>query len=486
MEIFGLNISKKKKEKIEVMNESPVTPFNHDGSALSSNSYYGLALDLDGNVKNENELIRKYREISLYSDCDSAVEDIINEAIVYNDDAIVEILINNNTVSEKVKTAIAEEFKTILTLMNFRVRAYDIFKSWYVDGRLYFNIIADEKNTKNGILELRQIEPLKIKKIKQITKNNKKGVDIVNKIEEFYLYNDKGINDTTANGVRLSVDSVACCNSGLVDSNTGLVLGYLHKAIKPVNQLKMLEDSVVIYRISRAPERRVFYIDVGNLPKAKAEQHMVDTMDKFRNKMVYDAHTGEVKSDKRNMSMMEDFWMPRRDGKSTEITTLPGAANLGSIEDVNYFQNKLFQSLNVPISRLKVDAAFSLGRTSEITRDEIKFNKFINRIRNKFSGIFLDILKVQLVLKNVMSEDDWHDIKNDIVFSYNQDNHFSEMKESELLQNRLTSLQALDAYAHTYFSPVWIKKNVLMQTEDEIKEIEKYNKAHKPPPVEGE
>jgi hypothetical protein len=474
MEIFGINLTKKKANQKAVV-ASVVPPSLEDGSALvSAANYYGLSVDLDGGIKNENDLIRKYREISQYPDCDSAIEDIVNEAIVTSDTGqTVDIVLDDTKVSDGIKKKIRDEFDTVLSLLRFNDRGHDIFRTWYIDGRIYYNIMLDENNKKSGISELRIIDPQKIRRVKVVkSSRSPKGVELSSIQEEYYLYNDKGLTTQTTQGVRMSLDSVAYSHSGIIDGNTNVVMGYLHKAIKPTNQLKMIEDSLVIYRVSRAPERRIFYIDVGNLPKLKAEQYVQDIMNKFRNKLVYDAVTGEVKTDKKNLSMMEDFWMPRREGgKGTEITTLDGAQNLGQIEDINYFQNKLFQALNVPMSRLKPDTGFSLGRSSEITRDEIKFSKFINRLRNKFSSIFNEILRIQLVSKGIIREDEWDEFASSIRYDFNQDNHFQEMKDSEILQNRLQTLQLLDPYVGKYFSIDWIQKNVLMQSEKDIKEI---------------
>jgi hypothetical protein len=349
-----------------------------------------------------------------------------------------------------------------------------MFRSWYIDGRSYYHILIDPARPKDGIVELRYIDPRKIRKIKNVKKEkNQKGVEVTTTTEEYYLYNDKGITQATTQGVKLSLDSVIYVTSGLLDSNTNMVLSHLHKAIKPVNQLKMIEDSLVIYRISRAPERRIFYIDVGNLPKLKAEQYVNDIMNKFRNKVVYDAATGEVRDDRKHMSMMEDFWMPRREGgKGTEITTLPGGQNLGDIADINYFQTKLYNSLNVPISRLQPQQGFSLGRSTEISRDEVKFNKFITRLRKKFSNIFSEALRIQLVAKNIIRPEEWDEIWQDIRFEYQMDNHFSELKNNEILQQRINALQLMEPYVGKYYSVEYVRRNVLMQTEEEVKEID--------------
>lgn len=476
MQIFGLEISRKKDKDLA----SVVTPLNDDGSTVVSTAgaagYYAQVLELEGRVKNENDLIRRYREIAQYPDCDSAIEDIINEAIVAEEDkAPVEICLDDVKLSPSIKTKITEEFKNVLALLKFDEKGHDLFRSWYIDGRLYFHILVDETNPKGGIVEMRPIDPRKIRKIKNITKEkNDKGVEVIKNIEEYYLYNDKGITETTVQGVKLPLDSVVYSPSGLVDANTAMTLGYLHKAIKLVNQLKMMEDALVIYRISRAPERRIFYVDVGNLPKIKAEQYVNDLMNKFRNKVVYDASTGEVRDDRKHLSMMEDFWMPRREGgKGTEITTLPGGQTLGQIEDIQFFQNKLYQALNVPMTRLKGDQGFNLGRSSEITRDEIKFNKFVQRIRKKFSNMFLDALRVQLILKGVINPDEWDVIAQFVRFDFMRDNYYAELKENEILQGRLATLQNIDPFVGKYYSIEWVKKNVLQMSDDDIKEIEK-------------
>lgn len=473
---FGFEIRKRKPEK-----ETPsiIPPTTDDGSTIvdsSSAAYYGLSIDLEGAVKNENELIRRYRESAQYSDCDTAIEEIVNEAIT-NDANVkpVTLVLDDLKVSESIKTKIRDEFDDILRLYRFEDKGHDMFRQWYIDGRMYYNIVLDDKNVKNGIAELRYIDPRKIRKIKNIKKEkNPQGIEIVKEVEEYYLYNDKGISEQTTQGVKLSLDSVISCVSGLLDPNLNMTLSYLHKAVKPVNQLKMMEDALVIYRISRAPERRIFYIDVGNLPKVRAEQYVNDIMNKFRNKIVYDATTGEIKDNRNHLSLMEDFWMPRRDGgKGTEITTLPGAANLSDISDIQYFQTKLYQALNVPLSRLQPQQNFSLGRSTEISREEVKFNKFIERLRKKFSGLFRDALRVQLILKNIIRPDEWDEIKYNIRFDYQRDNHFTELKNAEIISNRIAVLQNADPYIGKYFSIDWVRKNILMQTEDEIEDIEK-------------
>jgi len=479
MQIFGFEIARKKEQQQLTV----ITPQNDDGSTTvnSAAGYYAQVINLEATIKSENDLIRRYREVAQYSDCDSAIDDIVNEAIISDEEhAPVKLLLDEVKLSSSIKKKIEEEFKNIFKLLKFDSRGHDIFRSWYVDGRLYYQILVDEKNPRNGIVELRQVDPRKIRKIKNIEKQkNENGVEVIKKVEEYYIYNDKGITETSIQGVRLPLDSVIYTGSGLVDANTGLMMSHLHKSIKIVNQLKMMEDALVIYRISRAPERRIFYVDVGNLPKLKAEQYVNDLMNKFRNKIVYDATTGEVRDDRKHMSMMEDFWMPRREGgKGTEITTLPGGQTLGQIEDIEYFQNKLYQSLNVPSTRLQKTDGFNLGRSSEITRDEIKFTKFVQRIRKKFAQLFLDALKIQLVLKGVITLDDWDEITQDIRFDFLRDNHFSEIKEAEIMQGRLNILQTLDPFVGKYYSPSYVKKNILKLTDNEIEEIDAENEEH--------
>jgi hypothetical protein len=476
MQLFGFEI-KRKEEPKDV--GAVVTPTSDDGSTVvstSSTAYYGMVMDLDTIVKNENELIKRYRETAMYMDCDAAIEDIVNESIIAeSDDQAVKIDLDKVKLSDSIKSKIRSEFDEVLRLFNFDDRGHDIFRQWYIDGRSYYNILLDPKNPKLGIQELRYVDPRKIRKIKNVEKKrNERGIDVVIKNEEYFLYNDKGITEAQTQGVKLSVDSIIYCPSGLVDQNTGMMMSHLHKAIKPVNQLKMIEDAVVIYRISRAPERRVFYVDVGNLPKLKAEQYVNDIMNKFRNKIVYDATTGETRDDRRHLSMMEDFWMPRREGgKGTEITTLPGGQNLGDIADIQYFQQKLYQSLNVPLSRLQPSTGFALGRTTEITRDEIKFNKFIQRLRKKFSGLFNGALRVQLIAKNIIKPEEWDALEQLIQYDFQQDNNFAELKDNELMLQRLTALQQVEPYIGRFYSSHWIRKNILRQTDEEIELMNK-------------
>jgi hypothetical protein len=478
MQLFGFEI-KRKKDELPI--QSVVPPSNTDGSTVvntgvNAGGYYGMVVDLDASLKNENDLIRRYREISQYCDCDAAIEDIVNEAIISDESkSPIKIILDDLKVSNGIKNKITDEFGEVLRLLKFNDRGHEIFRQWYIDGRLYYQVLFDENNVKAGIAELRYIDPRKIRKIKNVKKEKTpQGVEIVKTMEQFYLYNDKGMSEQSTQGVKLPVDSVVHCPSGVMDANTGLMLSHLHKAIKPTNQLKMIEDSLVIYRISRAPERRIFYVDVGNLPKLKAEQYVNDIMNKFRNKIVYDATTGETRDDRRHLSMMEDFWMPRREGgKGTEISTLPGGQNLGAIEDIEYFQNKLYHSLNVPVSRMQQSQGFSIGRSNEITRDEVKFNKFIVRLRKKVAVLFLEALKVQLVAKNIIKYDEWEDLRYNIRFDFLEDNHYSELKDAELLTQRITLLQQVDPYIGRFFSDEWIKSKLLRMTDDEIAAMDK-------------
>lgn len=471
--LFGFQIQRKK-PRVQV---NVVAPVPDEGTTVvnSAAAYYGLVIDLEGIVKNEFDLIRRYRESAQYSDCDRAIEEIVCEAIVTGtNDKVVTLNFNNLPLSDKIKAIIEQEFARILELYKFKEKAHDLFRQWYVDGRLFFHIVLDEKQPQAGILELQPIDPRKIRKIKNVRKEkNEQGLEVTVDLEEYYLYNDKGISEQTSQGIKLSTDSVIFAPSGLIDANTNMVLGYLHKAIKPTNQLKMMEDAMVIYRISRAPERRVFYIDVGNLPKLKAEQYVNDIMNKFRNKVVYDVATGEIKDNRQHLSLMEDFWMPRRgNSSSTTIDTLDGAKNLDSVVDVQYFQTKLYQALNVPITRLAPNDSFPLGnKSTEITRDEIKFDRFVQRLRNKFTKLFRDALRVQLIAKQIIKPEEWDFFNNEIGFDFQRDSHFTELKESEVLANRINLLKEVAPFIGMFYSSMWVRKNVLQQTEDEIIEM---------------
>jgi hypothetical protein len=471
-EFFGFEIKRKEKELGAV-----TPPATDDGTYdISGGGFYSTILDTDGRSRTEDDLIRRYRDIAIQPECDSAIEDIVSEAIASDErDMCVSVVLDNLQVSATIKKRIKEEFERILQLLDFNNKAHDIFRRWYVDGRIFYHKVIDSQNPRKGIQQLRYIDPRKIKKVREVQTGKRGQVDVVKKFKEFYIYNQHGhqVNNTST-GVKLTFDSIAYCPSGLIDMHKGTVLSYLNKAIKPVNQLRMIEDSVVIYRISRAPERRIFYIDVGNLPKIKAEQYLKDVMNRYRNKLVYDASTGEIRDDRNHMSMLEDFWLPRREGgRGTEITTLPGGANLGEIDDITYFQRKLYRSLNVPISRLEAEQNFSLGRSTEITRDELKFTKFVGKLRKKFSVIFNDLLRTQLILTGVIAEEEWKQMSEHIQFDFLQDNNFTELKNAELLKERLEMLSQVENYVGTYFSKEWVKKNVLHLTDDEIGEMQK-------------
>ena len=475
-ELFGFEIKRKLANAKELPSFVPKT--DEDGSGvIQAGGHFGAYIDMDGDkVKNEVELILKYRDIAAQPECDAAVEDIINESIVGdNDESPVNIVLDELDLSDKIKETIKFEFEEVLKLLNFNAYAHDIYRKWYIDGRLPYHIIIDSKNSKKGIKELRYIDPTKLRKVKEIEEQQdpKTGAKLIKKVDEFFLFQDKTMNGAEQ-GLKIYPDAIAYCTSGVMDPGRKRILSYLHKALKPVNQLRMMEDSLVIYRISRAPERRIFYIDVGNLPKGKAEEYLRGIMNQYRNKLVYDAKTGDIKDDRKHMSMLEDFFLPRREGgRGTEITTLPGGENLGQIDDIIYFQKKLYKSLNVPVNRLEQEAQFSLGRTSEITRDEVKFKKFIDRLRKRFSDLFMQLLKTQLLLKGIITESDWKDWKESIAFDFIEDNYFSELKQSEMLRERFDMLSSLDQYVGKYISNEWIRKNVLRQTDDEIEEIQK-------------
>ena len=481
IELFGFRIGKieddvKRAEEIPSFVPSP----NVDGAIeVAVGSVAGQIIDVEGSAKNEAELVTKYRELSMQPECELAVEDIVNEAIVSDVRAIpVEINLDECKQPERVKKRMREEFIILCEHLDFANLAYDIFKRWYIDGRLYYHIMIDEKKPREGIQELRYIDPRRIRKVREPVKANggkppRRGIPVVPAFNEYFLFNHQGIgNATQTQGIKISPDSICLVHSGILDQRNKMVLGYLHKAIKPMNQLRMLEDAVVIYRLARAPERRVFYIDVGNLPKLKAEQYLRDMMAKHKNRLVYDANTGEVRDDRKFMTMLEDFWLPRREGgRGTEITTLQGGQNLGEMDDVEYFKKKLYKALSVPISRLETDNAFNLGRATEISRDELKFTKFVNRLRLRFTHLFDQLLEIQLALTGVMSRAEWAEVKNSISYDFVKDNHFTELKDAELLNSRLAILQSVEQFAGKYFSDEWIQKTILKMGEDEIKEI---------------
>lgn len=478
VQLFGFEISRKKKQDEQEENKTFALPQNDDGAVtIQSGAYYGTYVDLDGVVRNEIELITRYREMSMQPELETAIDEIVNEAIV-NDDSETGVEIDTDELKQpdKIKKAIRAEFETMLKLLNFGNMGHEIFRRWYVDGRLFYHLVLDEKNPRNGIKELRYIDPRRIRKIREIqkTKDPRTGLELIKKVNEYYLYNERGIIGAHSNlGAKIAVDAIVNVNSGLMDSKRAMVLSYLHKAIKPLNQLRMMEDATVIYRLSRAPERRIFYIDVGNMPTIKAEQYLKDIMTKYRNKLVYDSNTGEIKDDRKHLSMLEDFWLPRREGgKGTEITTLPGGQNLGELEDVKYFEKKLYKALGVPISRLEAQqGGIGLGRSTEITRDELKFTKFVTRLRNKFSTLFDDLLRVQLITKGICTEEEWLEFKEDVWFDFKRDNNFTELKEAELLQNRIQTLQLVDPYVGRYYSMEWVRKNILMMDDEEIEEM---------------
>ena len=484
--LFGFQITNEKTRKQEgqqdaknITEKSFALPQNDDGAVtLQTGAYFGTYVDLEGVVRNEIELITRYREMAMQPELETAIDDIVNEAIVMQGHTQpLTINLDDLKQPDSIKKKIREEFATILKMLNFGNMGSELFRRWYIDGRMFYHVIIDESKPREGIKELRYIDPRRIRKVREIqkTKDSATAADIIRTVREYYLYNERGIIGAHSNlGMRIAPDSVINVNSGLMDSRRAMVLSYLHKAIKPLNQLRMVEDATVIYRLSRAPERRVFYIDVGNLPKVKAEQYLRDLMVKYRNKLVYDSSTGEIRDDRKHLSMLEDFWLPRREGgKGTEIQTLPGGQNLGEMEDVKYFERKLYKSLSIPISRLEMQQGFSIGRTSEITRDELKFSKFVFRLRNKFSTLFDEALRVQLSLKGICTVDEWDDFKENIYYDFITDNNFDELKKAELIQNRINVLQIADPYIGKYFSIEWARKNILNQTDDEIVEIKK-------------
>jgi hypothetical protein len=491
--LFGFSIEDN--EPLSPSAVSPVPPNNEDGvDHYLTSGFFGTHLDIEGVYKTEFDMIKRYREMALHPEVDSAIEDIVNEAIVSDtNDSPIQIELSNLNASDGIKRKIREEFKYILELLDFDKKSHEIYRNWYTDGRLYYHKIIDFKKPHEGIKELRYIDAMKMRYVRQKKKTKQDELNISNKnlndpmeysfpeIEEYFVYNPKGYYSTSgvmgtisggnnsSGGIKIAKDAITYCTSGLVDRNKNTVLSYLHKAIKSLNQLRMIEDSLVIYRLSRAPERRIFYIDVGNLPKVKAEQYLRDVMMRYRNKLVYDASTGEIRDDKKFMSMLEDFWLPRREGgRGTEITTLPGGQNLGEITDIEYFKKKLYRSLNVPPSRMDGEGGFNLGRSSEILRDELKFTKFVGRLRKRFSAIFADILKTQLILKNIITPEDWKVMSEHIQFDFLYDNHFSELKEAELMTERLNMAATAEPYIGKYYSQDYIRRKILRQTDEEI------------------
>jgi len=480
--LFGFTIQKQ--EKPDLTSQSFATPVADDGvSTVSAGGYYGTFVDIDASTRSEAELITKYREISNYPDCDNAIEEIVNDAIAaVDEEPPVTINLDNINLSDSLKKQIREEFTNVTELLDFNQKAHDIFRRWYVDGRIYYQKLIDTKDPKKGIVELRYLDAKKIRKVREVKKEKStSGIDLIKSVDEFFIYNDRGLSYTTVgmtpqtsnSGIRISSDTVVFCPSGMLDLDRNLVLGYLHKAIKPVNQLKMMADSLVIYRLARAPERRIFYIDIGNLPKLKAEQYMKDVMARYRNKIVYDSSTGEIKDDRKFMTMLEDFWLPRREGgRGTEITTLAGGENLGQIADIEYFQNKVYQSLNIPFSRFQQQSGFNFGRSAEINREEYKFAKFINRLRKQFNTLFNDILRTQLILKRIITDSDWEILKEKISYRYAQNQYFEELKSSENLRNRIDLLNQMQPYIGIYYSKNYIRREILRMNDDEIETME--------------
>jgi hypothetical protein len=482
MELFGFSITKKTAEE-EEKNVKSVIPQNFEDGAMevAPGGSYGTYVDLEGNVKSEDDLVTKYREMALQPECDIAIEDIVNEAIVIDDKSAVELILDDLEQPKVVKNKIREEFENILKLLDFNNQGTDIFRQWYIDGRLYYHIMIDETKPREGIKELRKIDPRKIKKIreKKYEVDPRTRMRIEKGYTEYYTYFPKGIKSgIQQSAIKISKDSICHTTSGLMDPANKLVLGYLHKAIKPLNQLRVLEDATVIYRLARAPERRIFYIDVGNLPKMKAEQYLHDMMSKHKNKLVYDASTGQVRDDRKFMTMLEDFWLPRREGgKGTEITTLPGGQNLGEMEDVEYFKKSLYRALNVPVSRMETETSFNLGRTSEVTRDEVKFSKFIKKLRARFSHLFDNLLEIQLVLKGVVNRKQWKKLKEEIFFEFAHDSYFSELKETEILRERISLANDIDPFVGRYFSLKYVRQSIFKMTEEKMDQMDKDIKA---------
>jgi hypothetical protein len=488
IKLFGFTLGQKDVVQVQKPEQAsfalPTEAIDDGAVNITQNAHYGTYVDLEGAVRNELELITRYREMANHPELEMAIDEVVNEAITHDEDGTcVDIVLDKLKQPETIKKKIKEEFDTILRMMNFNNLADDLFKRWYIDGRIYYHVIVDDKNPKQGIQELRFIDPRKIRKVREIQKDKdpKTGASVIKSIAEYYVYNDRGTTTQTYTaqvnaGLRIATDAVLNVNSGLMDAKNTFVISYLHKAIKALNQLRMIEDAVVIYRISRAPERRIFYIDVGNLPKGKAEQYLRDIMVKYRNKMVYDAESGQLRDDRKHMSMLEDFWLPRREGgKGTEITTLPAGQNLGQMEDVLYFKQKLLNALNVPISRLEPQGGgmIGVGRSTEVTRDEVKFMKFITRLRNKFTQLFDHALQKQLVLKGICTTDEWENFKEYIYYDFRKDNNFTELSEVELNRERINLLTLIDPFVGRYYSQSWVKKNVLRMTDDDVKRIDK-------------
>jgi len=480
MNIFGFEITRGKPPQSE---KSFVAPTDDGGvQSIRAGGYYGTYLDIEGVANTEAQLIKRYRDIAMMADVDAAIEDIINDSIAnLDDEPALKLDLDHTGLSSSIKNKIHSEFEYVLSLMQFNDRAQDYFRRWYIDGRMYFHKVIDTEKPQEGIKDIRYIDPRKITKVKEVKKEkNPQGVSFIKSTEEFFLFNEKGLSDKPGqyrasdsdNALKITKDAIVYCPSGMIDQDKNIPLSYLHKAIRPANQLRMMENAAVIYRITRAPERRIFYVDVGNLPSNRAEQYLKDIMDRYRNKLVYDANTGEIRDDKKFMSMLEDFWLPRREGsQGTQIDTLPAGQNLGQIEDIEYFQKKLYQSLNVPVSRLEQQAGLNFGRAAEINRDELKFTKFVSKLRKKFSIMFDDLLKTQLLLKNIMTEEDWKGIRDKIVYRYAQDAYYTESKNQEILRSRFEVLQGASSYIGSLFSKEYVQKEILMLTDEQLEEI---------------
>jgi len=497
IELFGFSIGRSKEEQVEPKSQrSFVAPDEYDGTTtIDAGGVFGTFVDFTGSIRDENQLISQYRGMSLYPEVDQAISDIVSDSVVHTGkDSPVSINLENLAVADSIKNKISSEFSEILRILEFGKKGTDIFRRWYVDSKLYFHVIIDEKNPSKGIMELRAIDPTKIKRIRKVERDTSKvgmnQLPTIKKIEEFYLYTNQDKDSkyyTPVSGIKIAPDSVCYVHSGMVDTGTKRVVGYLQKAIRPVNMLRQIEDAVVIYRISRAPERRIFYIDVGNLPKQKAEQYIKGLMNRYRSKLIYDSTSGEIRDDRKHMHMLEDYWLPRREGgRGTEISTLDGGQNLGEMEDVNYLLKKVYSALNIPASRMETENGFNMGRSAEITRDEVKFTKFVERLRSKFSELFVSLLRVQLVLKGVMSEDDWKLVSPHIGFDFESDSYFTELKHTEILRERLEILQSLDEYIGKYYSHDWVRRNILKQTDEEIKMIDSQIQQEQPAEGEGE
>ena len=478
LKIFGFEIRRANKKEEDKKLQSIVPRQDDDGAGYvtASGSHYGQYINIDGDDSKDNhQMIMKYRGVSTHPEVDAAIEDIINESVsASEDEAPVSIILDKVEVSDQIKKGITEEFDNVLSMLDFTNNGHDMFKRWYIDGRLYHHLVVNESNIKAGIQEIRPIDSAKIRKVKQVKKKKDpvSGANLVESVDEYYIYQEKP--GQQSSGVKLSFDSVSYVTSGLLSADRKKVVSHLHKALKPINQLRMMEDSLVIYRLARAPERRIFYIDVGNLPRGKSEQYMKDIMARYRNKLVYDADTGQIRDDRKHMSMLEDFWLPRREGgRGTEISTLPGGENLGQIDDIIYFQKRLYRSLNVPINRLEQESQFSLGRSTEINRDELKFQKFIDRLRSRFNMLFYGILKKQLILKSIITEEDWDSWKNNIVVEHTRDNHFTELRDAEILRERIQTLDQMQQYVGEYYSKEWVMKNILQFSDEDIENIGK-------------